>query len=311
MSLDGYLTFNRAQKESPWGRRRYRFMIGVDSDGAIVSSLKLFSLPGRLAGKPISIAGVGALFTPVALRGRGYAAALLELCLGQARDERHDLALLISEIGAPFYAALGFHALPACEAACIASLPAPWPGEPAWLAEQRDPLDTIPGLRPFRPDDLDALVDMHAAATPDAALAIVRDRQAWDQALLKLRLAHRLRGDGDEPIWVIEGSDGPDAYAVMQITAGALRWREHGVRPGAEARLHDLFWRALSRARGLGLKRVEGWHLPSGSGGRPLYPIARRTRTNPIVMIRALSPALRPPRFEHEDECRVPELDSF
>jgi hypothetical protein len=110
---------------------------------------------------------------------------------------------------------------------------------------------------------------------------------------------------------MIEDAEGPAAYTVLRDSPGVVRWLEHGARPGGDRRVDDLFWAAIARARRRGMKRLEGWSLPGGPAGEALYPIARRARTNPIVMIRALSPALRLPRFEREDECRIPELDSF
>src|SRR5260221_72632 len=183
MGLDDYPRFNPALKDSDWGRRNYRFLIGRDDSGGLLSSLQLYTLHGVLDARPLRIAGVGALFTPPARRGQGHAAALLERAL---------------------------------------------------------------------------------------------------------------------------------ALAASEGAGVALRWKEHGARPGSEARSLDLFWCALALARRSGKERVEGWFLPPApEAGRAYYPIARRGRAVPSVIWRALDPAIELPRLTDEEECRGFELDSF
>ena len=53
-----------------------------------------------------------AVFTPGALRGRGYATALLGAFLDAERDAGTDLAYLFSDIHPAFYERLGFVTLP-------------------------------------------------------------------------------------------------------------------------------------------------------------------------------------------------------
>src|SRR5260221_2303827 len=311
MGLDDYPRFNPALKDSDWGRRNYRFLIGRDDSGGLLSSLQLYTLHGVLDARPLRIAGVGALFTPPARRGQGHAAALLERALALAASEGAGVALLVSEIGAAWYEKRGFRALPATEAACRARMPAPWPKEPQWVGTG-DPLIAVPGLRPGRPDDLEALVAIHQAAISGQRFRMERDRADWDYALLKSALAHKLRGDGEEQLLVIEEGGPIAAYALLKQMPEALRWKEHGARPGSEAPSLDLFWCALALARRSGKERVEGWFLPPApEAGRAYYPIARRGRAVPAVIWRALDPATELPRLPDEEEGRVFELDSF
>jgi len=311
MSLDDYTRFNLALKDSDWGRKNYRFLIARDDSGGLLSSLKLYNFRTALDGRPLRTAGIGALFTPPDRRGQGHAAALLEEALRRAGGEGAALALLVSEIGASWYEKRGFRTLPATEAACRARMPAPWPKEPQWVGAG-DPFMAVPGLRPGRPDDLEALVAIHQTAISGQRFRMERDRAAWDYALLKSALAHRVRGDGEEQLLVIEEGGPVAAYAFLKQMPEALRWKEHGTRPGSEARSIDLFWCALALARRSGKERVEGWFLPPApAAGGAYYPIARRTRTLPAVMARALDTAIDLPRFTDEEECRVFELDSF
>lgn len=301
LDLAAYTSFNLAQMESPWGRERYRFLVGVDEGGAILAALKLYTLPALCEGRAVRVAGIGAVFTPPARRGRGHASELLERALEGVRSEGYGLALLFSEIGEEFYAARGFKRLPASEVACKTTLPAPWPHEPAWVRGP-DLVRSLPGLRPFRDEDLEALIEIHDGEDAGRRFRIERDRSAWEQILLKM---------GPGLFWVVEEKGRVAAYALLEENPGTLRWREHGARPEASDRLADLFWCALARARVRGLPRLEAWFLPVEVTGRPLYPVARRRRDDPVAMVRPLDPALSIPAFENEEECLLWELDSF
>ena len=316
MSLDDYLTFNLEQRKSPWGIDRYRFLVAEES-GALVAALKLFNLPGVFEGRTISIAGVGAVFTLPEARGRGHAGALVEAALADARGTGASLALLMSEIGPDLYLRSGFEVIPALEAGCLPYLPVPWAGEPAWLREEREPAEAVPGLRPLEARDLEALVAIHDEASRGQRFRLRRDRPAWEQALLRAGLRRRLLGGQDDEVLVIEGDPrgaGASkvlAYVVLREVPGGLEWREHGARFGAEERLIDLFWTAIARARRAGVNRIDAWQFPAIVTTRRLYPIAVRPLREPAIMLRRLDPSLPPPVFGGPEECRLSWLDLF
>jgi hypothetical protein len=58
LSSPDYLRFNLEQKDTDWGRTRYRFLV-AEADGAIVSALKLFSFPGTIDGRKVRLGGFG------------------------------------------------------------------------------------------------------------------------------------------------------------------------------------------------------------------------------------------------------------
>jgi len=309
LSPDDYLQFNLKLKETAWGRERYRFLV-ADVGGAVVSALKLYSLPGEIDGRPLRLAGIGAVFTPEEHRGCGHARALVEAALESARVLGHDAAILMSEIGGEYYQRLGFLALPAREAGCLPFLPVPWPGEPSWLAGG-DPEAHVAGLRPFMPDDLDALVAIHDDATRGQRFRQLRDRPAWEQALFKAELRHRLKRGGGDRIWVVERHGAVAAYVVLREAHGALQWREHGARFGSEEILADLFWCALFHARRMGVNRLDAWQLPAVVTTRRLYPVAQRPMHNPVIMLRPLGTGAALPGFAAAEECRLSWLDLF
>jgi len=119
--------------------------------------------------------------------------------------------------------------------------------EPPWLRGGNAP-GAQPDLRPYRPEDLDALAAIHEEATRGQRFRLLRDRAAWEHLLVKLSLGRRLRKDDEDLIWVVERGGGVAAYAVLKETRTALLWKEHGARLGAEEALADLFWRALAHA---------------------------------------------------------------
>ena len=87
-----------------------RLLALVDRD-EVLASAKLYSFEATLDARPIRVAGIGAVFTPPARRGRGAARALIDQVLECAAADGADVALLFSEIGPDYYARLGFSAI--------------------------------------------------------------------------------------------------------------------------------------------------------------------------------------------------------
>jgi hypothetical protein len=266
----------------------------------LADDLEMFLRESRLHSGPVRIARAS---------GSGHPASLLAPALEQARAGGHDIALLVSSIGEGAYARLGFKAIPCSEAACRTFLPTAWPKEPAWLGEGADPLASVPGLRHGRPDDLEALADIHAEETASQRLRIDRPLALWEQIFLRRDLLARLAGV-EAPLFVIERERRVEAYVLLQAGTPTLRWREHGARKDAGDLLTDLFWVALAWARGKRLQRIEGWFMPGVLTLEPLYPTSDRRRKSDLVMLKALDPASRGPDFAREEECRLWELDA-
>jgi hypothetical protein len=94
-----------------YGKRHFR-TIGLRIEGAIVTSCKRYEREIRCGDRVLRAVGIGAVFTPAALRGRGYASALIGVLLDSERAGGTDLAYLFSDIHPVFYERLGFVALP-------------------------------------------------------------------------------------------------------------------------------------------------------------------------------------------------------
>src|SRR5580765_3762489 len=100
--------------QSAWGRRCFAWRAWVDDAGRVLSSLKLYRPTIRIGDRSGRAAALGAVFTPRDHRRKGYAAALIRAVLREAEGREDDPGFLFTDIGTPYYAALGFTPLP-CE----------------------------------------------------------------------------------------------------------------------------------------------------------------------------------------------------
>lgn len=96
---------------SGWGKRRFR-TVGLRIGGALVASCKRYERELRCGERRYRTAGIGAVFTPQGLRGRGYATAMIAAFLDTERDAGTDVVYLFSDLHPAFYERLGFVALP-------------------------------------------------------------------------------------------------------------------------------------------------------------------------------------------------------
>lgn len=108
---DDYVKDFLAVADSAYGKRRFR-TLGLRIDGELVASFKRYEREIRCGANTLSACGIGAVFTPEPLRGRGYASAMLGALLDAERSAGTDIAFLYSDIHPAFYEKLGFIALP-------------------------------------------------------------------------------------------------------------------------------------------------------------------------------------------------------
>jgi len=110
-SFDRYAGDFRAFVASPYGKRRFA-TVGLRDGGRVAASCKAYAREIRWNEAILRATGIGAVFTPKALRGRGFASAMIGALLDRERDAGRDVAFLYSDIHPAFYERLGFHALP-------------------------------------------------------------------------------------------------------------------------------------------------------------------------------------------------------
>ena len=110
-TFERYVEDFRELAASTYAKRR-DFTIGVYEDCELVASCKTYDREIRWQEQSLRAVGIGAVFTPSRVRGRGYATAMLGALLDAERDAGRDVAFLFSDIHPGFYTRLGFIALP-------------------------------------------------------------------------------------------------------------------------------------------------------------------------------------------------------
>jgi GNAT superfamily N-acetyltransferase len=241
--LDTYVARTRALLDSPWGRAHYRFVVGLDDAGAIVTACKRYHLDLHLDGTPAPTVGFGAVFTPEAHRGQGHAATLLQAVMAEERTRGTRLALLFTDIGPAYYEKLGFQAI-RCE---IGEAPAASGEAPFLPLGDRDPAELLAFCR-----------------EPDGRLAFGRSRDYWAFILTRQR-----------PELLIYAPGGVTAgFAAIHDQPDGLWIDEAGFAPGVAP---STFWQAL---RALAATRnrpiVDGWlPLEAADAGYAFRPLTK------------------------------------
>lgn len=110
-TLKTYVANTTELARTAYGKRHYR-TIAFRNDDGMLASFKWYEREARVGAKRLQAMGIGAVFTPPELRGRGYASAMLASALDRARSEGFDFAYLFSDIHPQFYKAIGFAEVP-------------------------------------------------------------------------------------------------------------------------------------------------------------------------------------------------------
>jgi predicted N-acetyltransferase YhbS len=269
-SPDEYVAEFRADAASAWGRRRFR-VVGLRLDGALVASCKRYERVLRCGRRSYRAAGIGAVFTPAELRGRGYASALLGALLDAERAAGTDLAYLFSTIHPAFYGRLGFVAL----SSRAISLRA----------------DALPAERvevvPLGQADAGAVRRVFAALEARRPFALTRTPLDWEWQ--RARAASR-QHEGQPVHLGVRRGRGLVAYVLGRRlpAADAFVVDEYAFARDEDARCVA----PLLRAAAGDLRKVQGW-LPPGPARAALPRGAVRARRTGIAMALPLSTALR------------------
>jgi GNAT superfamily N-acetyltransferase len=181
-----FLTFQRRLADAPEARDRYH-ILGWFHGERLLSALKLYELHGSAAGKPLQVTGIGAVYTPPALRRKGHAFAMLAAALARSRAAGAHAALLFSDIDVTYYERLGFRPVESRESSiALTQLPRP-----------------AGGFRPAVAGDEAALARIFARPRQgEQRLHLLRDEWTVLFQLRRLRELARARGVG-EPEWGI------------------------------------------------------------------------------------------------------------
>jgi GNAT superfamily N-acetyltransferase len=279
LAEEAFVAFQRRLASSPEAAGRYRmFGLFPRGGGVLLSGVKAYDLAGAFEGAPLRILGIGAVFTPPGLRGRGYAARMLNAALARFGDEGADAALLFSDIGAEYYRRLGFHALQSAE--CFA---------------EGHQLPRSNGYRTAVAADEEPMCRLFELARGRERLSLSRDGWTLRFQLRRLRELSRARNLG-EPEWgvMVEGASG-EAAAMVRLSREAVdvldaAWTSDGACERLLGGLRDLLVRA-------GRPRLRLW---PASQLRGRY--AEGPRTGAIAMIAPLRAGVALPAADEPAE---------
>ena len=299
LTYPAYLDMWLELMETPWAKGHFSHLAWVDDDDTVLSSLKLYRPALHVLGREGPAAMLGAVFTPRALRGRGHAADLIHAVLEDARAAGDSPALLFSDIGIPYYEALGFRALPAEEAAGRLDRLVPPPA--GWE------------FRGMTPGDLPEVLRAQAAAAVARPIAVLRDREHWEFLLARAAgYFKRLDGSDLSRRYRIALFHGRFAGYLVSLE-GDAGWavREVGA-PGADpAALSAILRRGAVEARRAGLRKVHGWLPREAAEWVPEWRLAHRPRRTAIPMLRSLAGPADYSPLDTPGAAFFPYLDQF
>jgi hypothetical protein len=286
LSRQSYARFNLAQTRTPWGSRHLRRCALLDGQGDLLSSAKRYDLRARLDGREIGVVGLGAVFTPGPMRGRGHARALVEQILADAASEGTELALLFSEIDPAYYAAMEFVGIPRRERLIRAKEK---PGAPMIL------------VRAGEERDIPAVAALAATMTAGHRFGLVPSEDSIRFSLSKKRLLAGFLPPGALSVefYIVEEGAGAVAFAILTVTSEDVILEMCGDRDPSGARVGALLQVLRARtpaepAPKLSCFLPAGW-LP------PQVEVEASGLVREVMMIRPLRDGLLAAPLKDED----------
>ena len=275
-----YGQWNSAQLKTAWGSRHLQRFALVDDQGNLLASAKRYRHDVRLDGREGWMAGIGAVFTPEAQRGRGHATGLVDMLIERERAAGALLAGLFSEIGAEFYERLGFRAVPLDEVTVNVRLQG---GSPAML------------VRSGVERDLADIAAMHIARTADVRFALRRDPSVIHYGLSKKRLLAGLGPPGLRQVEFFVAEEGASAAAYVILSENANGWtlEEAGDRDPAGARIGAMLQVLMAREPADRTPLIRTW-WPRSMPVPPQLELTDRSDSRDIFMVRPLADVAMP-----------------
>jgi GNAT superfamily N-acetyltransferase len=266
--LQTYIAQTSEIARGKYGRRFYR-TIGLYDGNTLTASCKRYERTIRMGKERLRVVGVGAVYTPEALRGRGYASAMLGTVLDESRRHGCDAVYLFSDIRPRFYEEIGFRLQPSRTIRLRADS----------LERSRIEISRL------EEGDWRGVQRCFALIDRTRAWSFARTPLAWDW--VRTRLLHGSEhARGATANFVVRDRGIVHAYVLGARVPQEDRYivDEFGFAGAAGATILP----ALLRGAAGDLRRIEGWLPPDGA--RSLLPrgTVRRRRTA-IFMIAPLT----------------------
>lgn len=280
LTRPAYGQWNDAQMRTAWGRDHLHRLALLDDAGRVLASLKRYRFNVRYDGAIVPMVGVGAVFTPTELRGRGYAPAIMERVLATEAATGTPVATLFSEIGPDYYARTGFEGVPLDDVTLAVAYKH---GAPAML------------VRSGTEADLPALAAMHEVRAAPARFSLVRTPEVIQYAIAKKRLLAGLGPPGKRRTEFFVAEEGVMPVAYVVITSDNRGWfvEEAGDRDPSAARLGAMLQVLLAREPAERRPLIRAW-WPNAFPVPPQVTIVDRKPSPDIFMVRRLRDDLRP-----------------
>jgi GNAT superfamily N-acetyltransferase len=277
LSRPAYARYNAAQLLTPWGARHLRRYALLDHRGRILSSAKRYQLLVSLDGREMSAVGLGAVFTPVDMRGRGYARAIVERLVDDAARSGAELALLFSEIDPGFYTSMGFAPVPRHEHLLRTCGP---PGAPMTL------------VRAGEERDIPAVAALARTMAMPHRFALVPTKDSIRFSLSKKRLLAGFLPPESLSVefFVVEEGASAVAFAILTTTKDDSVLEMCGDRDPSGARVGALLQVLNARTPAEARPKVAAFLPPRWLP--PQLEIERSALVREVLMIRPLAPRL-------------------
>ncbi|HEY1912899.1 MAG TPA: GNAT family N-acetyltransferase [Vicinamibacterales bacterium] len=277
LSPNAYRQFYVAQRRTAWGQRRLS-RLALTQNGDVLASAKVYLFDAVLDSRPIRVAGVGAVFTQPAHRGKGAARDLVERALERVASEGADLALLFSEIGPAYYANLGFSTIATTNRTLRVTESTRY-GAPATM------------VRGGERRDLRAIVSMGKTRAAAFRFHLDRDEDLIEYAIAKKRLFAGLGPAGARELHFFIAEEGTTAaaYVVISVTGSTWTIEECGDRDVTGARVGALLQVLIARAPAERRPTIVAW-LPD-TFVPPQVTIIGREPSAEVMMVKPLTAA--------------------
>ena len=210
LSRGAYPQYYKTQLSTSWGRRHLRRWALVDG-GEVLASAKEYEFEATLDDRSVRLVGLGAVFTQPRHRGHAYGRLVVERLLARAAAAGVDLALLFSEIGAPYYARVGFQPIPA-SLIDLRVEEDPQRGAPAALVRAGDERD------------LADLVAIGRARASGFRFHLNRDRDLIQYGIARKRLLAGLSAPGRRSVQFAVSEEGGAAVAYAVVATHGPMW---------------------------------------------------------------------------------------
>lgn len=272
LSRTDYGRYNAAQMKTEWGAGHLERVALVEA-GRLLATAKRYDLTARIGSVHAPLLGIGAVFTPPALRGHRFARRLIEMMIAEAAARGVTRALLFSEIGPAYYARLGFSVV-AVDTVELEIPPAR--GTPAVPMRSGDDRDLI------------RIADISRRMTESFRFALERPAPFIQYGLTKKRLLAGLTPDGVRQVefFIVEEGAQPAAYVVLTVTPRGRTLEECGDRDPSGARVGAML-QAIVPGTAQPV-RISAW-LPPGFLP-PQVTLVGRVPARDVMMTRGIDP---------------------